>query len=264
MNKSMAMFEVVRRAERAGLVDCPVIIRGEPGSGKKYVAGLIHRQSCRSRGELLIARAENGEAERLLQGGPFATWPQTSGLAAAAGGTVVIDEIAMLSLAGQARLLNVVEGRYGRVPRDAIHDMPDVRVIATTRFDLAESVELGWLREDVPYRLGVVTIHVPPLRERPEDIPELVEHLLAELCAAENKPLLPLAPELMRYAAGNPWPGNVPELRGWLATLLNVQNAPAPTWKHLPASQSESAPERMKGCSNSNWQRWDALPPSRH
>jgi DNA-binding NtrC family response regulator len=217
--KSTAMAEVVRRIERAARADSPVLIWGEKGVGKKLVAELIHRQSRRGGGPLVIVSTRKNRAasaEDVLFGGAG----QLGRLVAAEGGTLVIDEIAGLGRTGQAKLLAAAEGRHVAELEDSVGQPVDFRLMATSRSDLAASVGRRRVREDLYYRLSVVTIRVPPLRERQADIPWLVLQMIDELCAARDRPAPAVDLDLMERLTERPWPGNGHELRDVLGEML--------------------------------------------
>lgn len=238
MCESTAMREVARRIERAAQADSPVLIWGEKGAGKKLVAEMIHRQSRRGDGPLVIVSTQKSPGQS-AEDELFGTAEQPSRLVTAAGGTLLIDEITGLPPTGQAKLLCAAEGRYVAEIRDSARQPIDFRLMATTRNDLAESVERGAIREDLYYRLTVVTIRVPPLRERRKDIPCLVKQLVGELCGARDKPAPGVAPELMRYLVEHPWPGNGRELRRCLERMVLRNDAEVLEVDHLRASFSD-------------------------
>jgi DNA-binding NtrC family response regulator len=122
-------------------------------------------------------------------------------------------------------LLEAAEGRHVAELEDYAGRPVDFRLMATTRYEIADSVARGTVREDLYYRLAVVTIRVPPLREREDDIPFLVEQMLGGLCAACDKPVPTVDPELMQYLVERPWPGNGRELRDCLDSML-AEGAP--------------------------------------
>jgi len=219
ISESLAMLEVARRIRRAARADSPVLIWGEQGTGKKLVAETIHRQSRRSDGPLVIVPREKS-GDQSVEDELFGTAEQPSRLISATGGTLLIEEIAGLSPTGQAKLLAATEGRYVADLGDSAGQPIDFRLMATSRNELAESVERGAVREDLYYRLTVVTIRVPPLRERKEDIPRLVQHILGELCAARERPAPAVHPALMHYLVEHPWPGNGRELRALLESIV--------------------------------------------
>ncbi len=252
MERSEGMREVVRRIDRAAQADCPVMIWGERGSGKQRIAETIHWKSRRSCGPLVVLRPEAGPEKRaparLLEDELFGTSRQPGQLAAAAGGTLVIDEITGLPHTAQARLVKATErGDLLALnsPESLAKQQIDVRLMATTQFDLVESVRRGILREDVPYRLGVVTIHVPPLRERREDIPGLVGYLLTELCSAAGRPVPSLEPEFLQAVADHPWPGNVRQLRDCLARMMRENSSPVLTGSDLRSAIAEGGPNGL-------------------
>jgi two-component system nitrogen regulation response regulator NtrX len=200
--------------------DARVLITGESGTGKELVAAALHAQSRRADGPFV--RVNSAAIPRELvesemfghEKGAFtgATERRRGRFELADGGTLFLDEVAELSAEAQAKLLRALES--GEVERVGGQEpvRVDVRVIAATNRDLREEIAAGRFREDVYYRLNVIPIHLPPLRERAEDIPELAAHFLARLQARHGlvpPVLLPDAIErLMRY----PWPGNVREL----------------------------------------------------
>ncbi len=217
---STAMREVVRRMERAARADCPVVLWGEEGSGKRFVAEQIHRHSRRRGGPLIIVRLPyplmpDNERVCLLEDEQlFGARENPGRLAEAAGGTLLVDEITRLSPTTQAKLLGAVEGR------GAFTESLDFRLMATTRFELAECVKRGTLREDLYYRIGVVMIRVPPLRERRDDLSDLIRELLAELSAERGIAVPAVEPEFVQAAVDYSWPGNGAQLRELLAAML--------------------------------------------
>jgi DNA-binding NtrC family response regulator len=221
--ESTAMLDVRRRIARAAQVDSPVLIWGERGAGKKLVAEMIHRQSRRGQGPFVIVRPEHADS-RELDRQLFGEAEQPGELAAAQGGTLLIDGITDVPRTSQARLLDVVEARDAE-RRDAEEHPIDFRLMATACNELSASVRQGVVRQDLYYRLTVVTIHVPSLRERREDIPPLVQHMLGELCAVRGKSVPEVTPELMRYFAERSWHGNGGELRACLEAMLEAGDA---------------------------------------
>jgi DNA-binding NtrC family response regulator len=171
---------------------------------------------------------------RLPEDELFSTVDRPGRLTAAEGGTLLVGEITGLPRTAQAKLLEAAEGRHGAHSKYADDLQTDFRLMATTRYELSESVKRGVVREDLHYRLAVVTIHVPPLRERRDDIPSLVQNLLAELCAASGKPVPSVEPELLRYLLEYPWPGNGRQLRNCIETMLSEAKATVLQISHLP------------------------------
>ncbi len=240
---SKVMREVVRRMERAALADCPVLIWGEEGSGRKFVAETIHKWSRRANGPLVIVRAraqwwgggDDEPRESELQGARG----EPDRLAEAAGGTLLISEITELPHTAQANLLGAAEGRSVFTGNDAFEEHADFRVMATTRFDPADSVRRGTLREDLRYRIGVVAIHVPPLSERTEDLPELIRDLLTKQCDETGTALPEIEPEFVRCAADYSWPGNVAQLRACLDAMVQAGDVHTLSARRLQATIAE-------------------------
>ncbi|MGM0485742.1 MAG: sigma 54-interacting transcriptional regulator [Planctomycetota bacterium] len=230
--KSAGMLEAARRMERATATDSPVLIWGEKGTGKKTIAEMIHRRSQRAHCPLItVHTVDRGETR--LNNGRFRSSSQLGDLAAAAGGTLLIDEIAGLSRTEQARLLALAERHQtSGAPRlgDAVSDF---RLMATTRHELSQSIGQGMVREDLFYRLTVISIRLPALRHRKDDIPDLVYDVLAERCAAYGKPVPSVEPDLMQSLLHHPWPGNVGQLRATLDTMVAAEDTPVLKLNHL-------------------------------
>jgi two-component system response regulator HydG len=220
----------------------PVLVTGESGVGKELVARAIHARSPR-RGQPFVAvntsaiPADLLEAEILghVRGGfTGATQARKGLLTEASGGTLLLDEIGDMPLALQAKLLRVLQfGEVRPVGSDRAHSV-DVRVIAATHRDLLVLAREGRFREDLYFRLNVLPIVVPPLRERREDIPALVEHLLA--AARQRSPSSPvrsIEPCALAVLAAAPWPGNVRELASVIERLVVFERDQRIEARHL-------------------------------
>jgi transcriptional regulator with PAS, ATPase and Fis domain len=222
--KSAAMRGLVELAEAAAQLDSTVIITGESGTGKDVLARFIHARSARH--ELPLITVNCGALPESLfeseffghEKGAFtgASTTKRGLIEAADGSTLFLDEVGELPLSMQVKLLHFLEqGRYRRVgsTRDQI---ADVRVIAATNRHLQQDVKQGRFRADLFYRLNVVSLHIPPLRQRPDDAPALVENFLALYRQRFNRPGLALSREARQRLEGYSWPGNVRELRNCL------------------------------------------------
>ncbi|MBP1636889.1 MAG: transcriptional regulator, Fis family, partial [Acidobacteria bacterium] len=219
--KSAAILEVLKQVEQVAPTDSTVLVRGETGSGKELVAQAIHRLSPR-RNHLMVkvncAALPSGLVESELFGrekGAFtgALTRQAGRFEVADGSTIFLDEIGELSLDLQAKLLRVLEsGEFERLgsPRTI---KVNVRVIAATNRDLAEAIRQGRFREDLFYRLNVFPVRVPPLRERPEDIPPLVWEFVQDFSLRMGKKITQVPRRTMEALQRHSWPGNVRELR---------------------------------------------------
>ena len=199
----------------------PVLVTGETGVGKELVARAIHARSARA-SKPFIAVNTSAIPQELLEGEIFgharggftgAIQARKGLLTEADGGTLLLDEIGDMSFGLQAKLLRVLQfGDVRPVGSDRIHHV-DVRIIASTHQDLPALITAGRFREDLYYRLHVLSVHVPPLRERLEDIPALAAHFLAQACQrAPTSPVRSIGRDALRALAERAWPGNVREL----------------------------------------------------
>ncbi len=221
VGQSPAIQALVEHVRRVAPSQGRVLITGENGSGKELVAHAIHSLSKRAAGPFVkinCAAIPRDLVESELFGyerGAFtgALQAKKGRLELADGGTLFLDEIGDLSREAQAKLLRVIEsGEVERVGGTRTATV-DVRVVAATNKDLAAAIESGDFRQDLFYRLNVLPLHVPPLRERPSDVPLLAAHFLGAFCAVEGRPEKRLAPEARALLEDYHWPGNVRELR---------------------------------------------------
>ncbi|MBK9138307.1 MAG: sigma-54-dependent Fis family transcriptional regulator [Verrucomicrobia bacterium] len=236
---SPLMQSLIRDAALVAASDSRVLISGESGSGKGMLAELIHAWSPRAGGPLIKVNcsALTGPELETALFGPAGEETPGGAFAAAAGGTLVLDDVDGLPAALQARLLRWVEDDAIAPPKEAARPAAAARLIAVTRLDLEDEVTAGRFREDLFYRLSVVELNVPPLRERTADILPLATILLAELTDGRARLSASVNDPLTRYA----WPGNVRELRNALerAALLSRGELILPD--HLPARVREAA-----------------------
>ena len=218
------------------------LIRGESGTGKELVARAMVAQGPRCDKPFVsincAALPENLIETELFghERGAFtdAREARAGHIELAHSGTLFLDEIATLSLPLQSKLLRVLEDRAvtrigGKNPRKI-----DFRLITATNEDLEDSVRTGRFREDLYYRINVVPIVLPPLRERPGDVPLLVNHFLHEHCTANKVPLKVIEPEVMAILEEDPWPGNVRELENLVQRLVLMVKGPVIKVQHLP------------------------------
>jgi transcriptional regulator with PAS, ATPase and Fis domain len=243
VTSSDLMLPVFERVSRVAEVDTTVLIRGESGAGKELVAEAIHANSPRRDKPLVVinmAAVPKDLLESELFGhmaGAFtgSTVTRTGRFEAADEGTLFIDEIGDLPLENQAKLLRVLEN-HCVTPVGSNQDRHvDVRVMAATNRNLEQMIREGEFREELYYRLNVVSITLPPLRERPEDIEVLVHHFLDELSRSYERPAPVPDGELMRYLQSYRWPGNVRQLRNCVESMFVLADSPTLTMNHLPA-----------------------------
>ncbi len=220
IGRTPAMVDVFKMIGRVASTSEPVLITGESGTGKELVAAAVHRSSPRHDRPLVrvnSAALSGSLLESELFGhekGAFtgAVARRRGRFEQADGGTLFLDEIGEMDVALQAKLLRVLQtGQFERVGGEETLSI-DVRVLAATNRDLQRSIAAGQFREDLYYRLAVVCIHLPPLRERRDDVPLLAEHLIRRLGRKYGWPHLMLAPAAVQALAARPWPGNVREL----------------------------------------------------
>lgn len=218
--RSPAMQPVLELISRVGPSDANLLVTGENGTGKGVVARAIHAVSARSARSLVTVNM-GGITEALFESELFghvkgaftdAKADRAGRIELAEGGTLFLDEIANLPLGQQAKLLRVLEtGEYERVGSSRTQ-RADVRLISATNADLHREVELGRFRQDLLFRLNTIEIHLPPLRERPEDIPLLAEHCLREQLRRYRKPIEGFDEGALQALQKYQWPGNVREL----------------------------------------------------
>jgi two-component system, NtrC family, response regulator AlgB len=220
-SRSSVMQAVLRTARQAANSDATIILLGESGAGKNVLARQIHEWSPRHERPFVVVNCTT-LSDQLLESELFghvrgaftgAIKNKPGRLEAAAGGTVFLDEIADLSPTLQTKLLRFLQERqFERVGGDETIEI-DARIIAASNRDLEHEVAAGHFREDLFYRLNVISLRVPALRERPEDIRPLVEHFLTAAALRNRRPGLRLSPEAMEALCAYPWPGNIRELR---------------------------------------------------
>ncbi len=228
VGSSPGIREVFRKIELYSPTDAPVVVTGETGTGKELVARALHEQSKRHQANFVAVNC-SAISEELLESELFghekgaftgAVRTHRGRFERADGGTLFLDEIGDMPVHTQAKLLRVLEeGRIERVGAEAEQDV-DVRVVAATNVSLERAVGQGRFRADLYHRLSVLRIHIPPLRERTEDIPHLAEFFLGQFRHKYDKPIRRLTPEAQNLLQSYLWPGNVRELRNVLERVF--------------------------------------------
>ena len=220
IGRSIAMTRLIETVSQVAPTEATVLITGESGTGKEMIAGLMHYNSLRKEGPFIRFNCA-AIAETLLESELFghekgaftgADRRKEGKFRQADGGSLFLDEVSEMSVGMQVKLLRVLQEReLTRVGGEEVLRV-DVRMIAATNRDLLKEVSAGRFREDLFYRLNVVTLHVPPLRERPEDIPLLAQEFLVQFAAKNHKAIKGFTPQAMDRLLRHPWPGNVREL----------------------------------------------------
>jgi NtrC-family two-component system response regulator AlgB len=241
-SKNPAMRRALETARQAADSEASVLLLGESGTGKNVLARAIHAWSPRREGPFVTIPCTT-LAEHLLESELFGhvkgaftgAWKDKPGrLEAAADGTLFLDEVGELAPELQAKLLRFLEDhRFERVGDDETIEV-DTRIVAATNRDLEEEVAAGRFRSDLFYRLAVVSIRLPPLRERREDLTALVDHLLATLAARHRRPIPQLMPAARDTLLAYDWPGNVRELANALERALVLTRGDSITAESLP------------------------------
>lgn len=259
---SESMRSVKERIAKVARSMAPVLVRGESGTGKELVACAVHACSHRARGPFVAVNC-GAIPESLLEAEFFgarkgsytgATQDRMGYFQAARGGTLFLDEIGDLPLAMQSKLLRAIQERSVRPLGSTLEDAVDVRVVSATHRDLAADVHAGRFRQDLYYRLNVIEIVVPPLRERREDLPALCASLLEKIAADSGLPVPKLSQQLLRQLHAQELAGNVRELENLLHRAMALSNGEdlqvdlAPTQAVAIAGQTPPAvPPRSLG-----------------
>ena len=245
---SEALHDVLEMAHRVADSDASVLLLGESGTGKDVVAREIHRSSGRARKPLVAVNCSaipEGLLESELFGhekGAFtgAVRQKRGKFETADGGTVFLDEIGDMSEALQAKLLRFLQDHIVQRVGGSVDTPVDVRVIAATNKDLEAEVAAGSFREDLYFRLNVVTITLPPLRDRDGDVPLLIDHFLRVHAPSGGKPKK-MSPSAVRVAMNYEWPGNVRELENAVQRAVVLSRGETIFPEHLPAKVQASS-----------------------
>lgn len=248
--RSAAMRAVVDLARRVALVDATVLITGESGTGKERIARLVHEQSERASGPFVAVNC-GAIAETLLESELFghargaftgASSDRAGLFEAAHSGTLFLDEIGEVSAGMQVKLLRVLQEREVRRVGENRTRKIDVRIITATNRNLSQGVVGGGFRQDLYYRLKVVELHVPPLRERKEDILELARVLLAHAAARMKRRVTSFSPTVADRLVRYPWPGNVRELENAMERAVALARSTRVDLDDIPEEVRDSSP----------------------
>ena len=239
--KSKAMRDIFQLAEKAARYKTTVLILGDSGTGKELIARGIHQCSQQNQAPLVPVNC-GGIPETLLESELFgykkgaftgADRNKKGLFQEAEAGTIFLDEIGELPLSLQVKLLRVLQDNEVRPIGESKSTRIDVRVVAATAKNLEEEVRMGTFREDLYYRLNVLTIKLPPLKQRSEDIPLLCKHFIHRFNRILDKDIKDLTPEAMAQLLEYPWPGNVRELENVIERAMVIADDPHLTAEHL-------------------------------
>src|SRR6267378_1067157 len=225
---SPAMRKIRSQAALVANVDIPVLLLGESGTGKEVLARLVHKLSPRAHRIFLTVNCAAVPADLLeselfgYEAGAFtgANHAKPGKFEICNKGTILLDEIGEMPPQLQAKLLHVLQdGQFSRLGSRSVVKS-DVRILAATNIDIPEALATKRLREDLYYRLNAFTLHLPPLRERKEEIPILLKQFMSRMAERYARPQLPLSPQLLQACQDHPWPGNLRELNNFLKRYL--------------------------------------------
>lgn len=225
---SEAMHRIRSQVGMVARVDVPVLLLGESGTGKEVVARLVHRLSSRAQCTFLKVNCAALPSELLeselfgFEAGAFtgASRPKPGKFELCNKGTILLDEIGEMPPSLQAKLLHVLQDQqFSRLGSRSVVKV-DVRILAATNINIRQAIAAKKLREDLYYRLNAFTIHLPPLRERREEVPLLLRHFMSRFAARFARDPLPLSPALIDMALKYPWPGNLRELENLVKRYL--------------------------------------------
>jgi transcriptional regulator with PAS, ATPase and Fis domain len=250
VGQSKAIQQVLATAATAAKSNAPILISGETGTGKELVANVIHYNSPRSKGPLVKVNC-GALPETLLESELFghvkgaftgAVQNRKGRFELADQGTLFLDEVSEMSPRLQVKLLRVLQENEFEPVGGTRTIRADVRVVAATNTNLKEAIGQGRFRQDLYYRLNVVPIHLPPLRERREDIPMLVDHFLEKYNRENGKNVTKISREVLDHLLAYTWPGNVRELENCIERAVVMSPANTLSTSLLPAEIFTDAP----------------------
>ena len=230
VGKSKALMDVLATIERISKTNASVLITGESGTGKELIAEAVHRNSPRAKKPFVKVNL-GGISQSLFESEMFghkkgaftdASSDRVGRFELADKGTIFLDEIGDLDLSCQVKLLRVLQEQTFEVLGDSRPRKVDIRVVSATNADLRQMVQEHTFREDLFYRINLITVHLPALRERREDIPLLVRHFADQQCQQNGLPKVDFTPEAMKYLQSLPYPGNIRELKNLVERTLLV------------------------------------------
>lgn len=243
VGKSKGLMDVLNTIKRIAKTNASVLITGESGTGKELIAEAVHRNSPRSKKPFVKVNL-GGISQSLFESEMFghkkgaftdATSDRVGRFELADKGTIFLDEIGDLDLSCQVKLLRVLQEQTFEVLGDSRPRKVDIRVVSATNSDLPQMVQERSFREDLFYRINLITVHLPALRERREDIPLLARHFVQTLCSAQGLPHVELTADAIAYLSALPYQGNIRELKNLVERTLLVCGKPVLTAEDFKA-----------------------------
>ena len=230
IGKSKGLMDVLKTIERIAQTNASVLITGESGTGKELIAEAVHKNSPRAKKPFIKVNL-GGISQSLFESEMFghkkgaftdASSDRVGRFELADKGTIFLDEIGDLDMSCQVKLLRVLQEQTFEVLGDSRPRKVDIRVVSATNADLSQMVKDHTFREDLFYRINLITVHLPALRERKEDIPLLVRHFAGQQCRSNGLPTVDFTPEAMDYLQSLPFPGNIRELKNLVERTILV------------------------------------------
>ena len=250
IGETLAMQELRRDIERVAALDCTVIIRGETGTGKELAARIIHNSSARKNSRFVAINCGCFSNDLLVEeliGHDIGSAPGVSLTSATAtgtdsGGTILLDQIEEMSAKMQLSMLKIIDSKKLSL-QDGANDFPfDVRILASSRCDLRKLVEEGKFRDELYYRLNVLELCIPPLRERRDDIPPLSSYFIQKFTKEFGKAVEYISDEVISRFMSYDFPGNVRELEHIIERAVILADGNTIKLKHLPGRFQQAAP----------------------
>ena len=248
IGKSKALMDVLATIKRICRTNASVLITGESGTGKELIAEAVHKNSPRAKKPFVKVNL-GGISQSLFESEMFghkkgaftdASSDRVGRFELADKGTIFLDEIGDLDMSCQVKLLRVLQEQTFEVLGDSRPRKVDIRVVSATNANLPKMVQAHTFREDLFYRINLITVHLPALRERREDIPLLVRHFANLQCQANGLPKVDFTPEAMDYLKGLPYPGNIRELKNLVERTLLISGSNVITASQIQAQHSAS------------------------
>lgn len=236
IGESPSLVKILQTISHIAHTEAPILITGESGTGKELIAEAIHLNSLRSKGPFVKVNL-GGISGSLFESEMFghrkgaftdAYTDRVGRFEMANGGTIFLDEIAELDPTCQVKLLRVLQEKTYEVLGDSMPRQANVRVVCATNRNLRQMVEKGLFREDLFYRINVIALQLPPLRERPSDIPLLARHFASQLIKSQRLPQVSFSRDVTRWLKGLPFPGNIRELKNLVERVILVTGKESP------------------------------------